>query len=152
MTAGELAVALNDEECAPVTIRAELSRLRGAVGHIELGSRPYRVLSRVDSDVSVLRELLATGRLRQAVAVYRGAILPQSTAPAVARLRDETHMHLRSSLLASDDADALLSFADTEHGRDDHDVWARTLQVLPARSPRRAQVVAQLNRLAAELA
>jgi hypothetical protein len=150
-TAGELAVALSDEESASVTVRAELSRLRGTVGQVELGSRPYRVLTSVQTDVSVLRELLAAGRWRQAVAIYRGPVLPTSTAPAVARLRDEVHMHLRSCLLACADADALLSFADTGHGSDDHDIWARTLDVLPSSSPRRAQVVAHLARLDAEL-
>lgn len=152
LTAAELAVALSEDETAQVTIRAELSRLRGAVGAIEVTSRPYRVLTQVDTDVSTLRELLHDGRLRQAVAAYRGTVLPASSAPGVRRLRDELHMYLRSCLLVCDDADALLSFADTDHGRDDYEIWARTLAVLPPTSPRRAQVVAQLARLDAELA
>ncbi|KQX71783.1 MULTISPECIES: GAF domain-containing protein [Aeromicrobium] len=152
LTAAELAVALSDEETAPVTVRAELSRLRGVLGAIELRSRPYRVRADVDTDVARLRHLLGDGLLRQAVALYRGTVLPTSTAPAVARLRDELHLHLRSCLLASDDADALLSFADTQHGRDDHEVWSRIMAVLPLGSPREAQVLAQLERLDADLA
>ncbi len=98
-----------------------------------------------------VREHISADRLRQAVAIYRGPVLPQSTAPAVEDLRDDVHMSLRSALLACDDADALLSFADTAHGRDDYEIWQRTLDVLPTGSPRRAQVAAHAERLDREL-
>jgi len=150
-SAAELAVALNDDEQADVTVRAELSRLRSVLGPIELGSRPYRLTTQIDTDVTQVREHVRADRLRQAVAVYRGPILPASTAPAVEDLRDEVHMSLRSALLACDDADALLSFADTAHGRDDYEIWQRTLEVLPAGSPRDAQVAAHVERLDQEL-
>ncbi len=150
-SAAELAVALNDDEQAEVTVRAELSRLRGVLGPLELGSRPYRLTTRVDTDVVQVREHLRAGRLRQAVASYRGPVLPASGAPAVEQLRDEVHMGLRSALLACDDADALLSFADTAHGRDDYEIWDRVLQILPLGSPRHAQVTAHVARLDAEL-
>ena len=91
-------------------------------------------------------------RLRRAVARYRGPILPASTAPAVERLRDELHMHVRSCLLASDDADALLSFADTAHGRDDFEIWERALSILPPTSPRYTQVAAHVAQLDIDLA
>ncbi|MET0931330.1 MAG: GAF domain-containing protein, partial [Aeromicrobium sp.] len=125
MTTAELGVALSDDEQAQVTVRAELSRLRAVLGPIELASRPYRLSNVLETDVSRVRDDLAAGRLRRAVARYRGPVLPASTAPAVERLRDELHMHVRSCLLASDDADALLTFADTPHGRDDFEVWER---------------------------
>ncbi len=98
-----------------------------------------------------MREDLAAGRLRSAVAHYRGPVLPASTAPAVEQLRDELHMYVRSCLLAADDADALLSFADTAHGRDDFEIWERVLPILPPTSPRHAQVAAQVAKLDAEL-
>lgn len=152
MTTAELGVALSDDEQAPVTVRVELSRLRTVLGPIELGSRPYRLMSAVETDVARVRACLDAGRLRQAVALYRGPILPSSTAPAVERLREELHMHVRSCLLASDDADALLSFADTPHGRDDFEIWERVLAILPRTSPRHAQVAAHVAKLDAELA
>lgn len=151
-TGGALAVALSEDEQAEVTIRAELSRLRSVLGPIELQSRPYRLASQVETDVVVVREHLRHDRLRQAVAAYRGPVLPQSVAPAIETLRDELHMTLRSALLFSDDADALLSFADTAHGRDDLEIWERIQVVLPSHSPRSAQVAAQVERLDAELA
>ncbi len=151
MTTAELGVALSDEEQAPVTVRAELSRLRSVLGPLTLASRPYRLESSVETDVAGVRADLADGRLRRAVARYRGPVLPASTAPAVRRMRDELHMHVRSRLLASDDADALLSFADTAHGRDDLEVWERVLSILPPTSPRHAQVLAHVSVLDAEM-
>ncbi|MEJ7633690.1 GAF domain-containing protein [Aeromicrobium sp.] len=151
MTAAELAVALSEDEQAQVTIRAELSRLRSALGPIELASRPYRLGNAISTDVTRVRDDLTTGLLRNAVARYRGPILPASTAPAVERLRDEIHMYVRSCLLAADDADALLSFADTPHGRDDFEIWERILAILPPTSPRHAQVAAHVARLDLDL-
>ena len=152
LTAGELAVALSHEEHSPVTIRAELSRLRTLLGPVRLSSRPYAVLDRLVTDAAVVREHLVAGRLRQAVAAYSGPVLPTSTAPAVEQLRDELHMLLRSGLLAARDPDALLSFADTPHGRDDYEVWQAALGSLPPSSPRHAQVAGHLARLDADLA
>jgi transcriptional regulator of acetoin/glycerol metabolism len=151
LTTAELGVALSDDEQAQVTVRAELSRLRAVLGPVQLASRPYRLTTALETDVERVRDDLAAGRLRRAVARYRGPVLPASTAPAVERLRDELHMHVRSCLLASDDADALLSFADTVHGRDDFAVWDRALSILPPSSPRHAQVVGHVRRLDAEL-
>jgi transcriptional regulator of acetoin/glycerol metabolism len=151
MTSAELGVALSDDEQAQVTVRAELSRLRSLLGPLELASRPYRLASTVESDVSLVRADLADGQLRRAVARYRGPVLPASRAPAVERLRDELHMHVRSRLLVSGDADALLSFADTAHGRDDFEVWDRVLSILPSTSPRHAQVAAHVEQLDREL-
>lgn len=151
MTTGDLAVALSDDEQASVTIRAELSRLRGLLGPIELASRPYRLTNAVDTDVARVRDALKAGEVRRAVTAYKGPILPTSTAPAIEQMRDELHMHLRSSLLAQHDADAFLSFADTAHGRDDYEIWQAALAVLPATSPRYAQVAAHCAKLDAEL-
>ncbi|WP_332662336.1 GAF domain-containing protein [Aeromicrobium sp.] len=151
MTTAELAVALSDDEQALVTIRAELSRLRTVLGPIELDSRPYRLRNEIATDIDRVREDLAAGRVRSAVAHYLGPILPASTAPAVEQLRDEIHMYVRSCLLAAGDADALLSFADTAHGRDDFEIWERVLTILPPTSPRHAQVAANVARLDAEL-
>jgi hypothetical protein len=151
LTAGELGVALNDDDQPSVTVRAEMSRLRNALGPLELASRPYRLVRPIQTDVTDVRDHVAAGRLRAAVAAYRGPILPMSTAPAIVELRNSLHLGLRSALLASADADALLSFADTDYGRDDFEVWRRALHVLPASSPRFEQVAAHAERLEAEL-
>jgi len=152
LTSAELAVGLSEDEQAEVTIRAEISRLRSVLGPLELASRPYRLRDAVQSDVGVVRDHLAAGRLRNAVATYRGPVLPASTAPAIEQLRHDLHMQVRSALLASTDADALLSFADTDHGRDDFEIWEHALHVLPITSPRYVQVAAHAERLEAESA
>jgi hypothetical protein len=151
LTAGDLAVALSEEEHSRVTIRAELSRLRTLLGPVRLGSRPYRVESGLGTDVATVRTHLAAGHVRRAVADYPGPVLPASTAPAVQELREELHMLLRSALLSQGDPDALLSFADTPHGREDYEVWRAALDVLPGSSPRYTQVAAHVERLDATL-
>jgi hypothetical protein len=150
LTSAEIAIGLSEDEQAHVTIRAEVSRLRSVIGPLELASRPYRLLNAVQTDVVQVRDHLAAGRLRQAVATYRGPVLPESSAPAIEQLRDNLHMRVRSALLAGTDADALLSFADTGHGRDDFEIWERALHVLPVSSPRYAEVAANVERLEAE--
>jgi transcriptional regulator of acetoin/glycerol metabolism len=151
LTTSELGVALSDDDQASVTVRAELSRLRSVLGPIQLASRPYRLQTPVDTDIAGVRADLAAGRWRRAVSRYRGPVLPASVAPAVERLRAELHMQVRSCLLVCDDADALLSFADTAHGRDDYGVWQRVLAILPASSPRYAQVMDHVEHLDDEL-
>lgn len=152
LSAAELALELSEDDHALVTIRAELSRLRGLLGSVQLASRPYRLVTEVRADVDRVVDLLDAGKLRGAVDAYRGPILPPSTAPGVERLRDDLHQRVRSALLSASDADALLAFADTAHGRDDLQIWTRTLEVVPRTSPRRAQVEARVAQLDAELA
>lgn len=152
LTTAELAVALSEAEHSPVTIRAELSRLRSLLGPLRLTSRPYRLQDALATDLTAVRRHLQGGRVRRAVAAYPGPVLPTSAAPAVVELRDELHLTLRSALLAENDADALLSFADTPHGVDDYELWSAVLTALPATSPRRAQVVGHLSHLDRTLA
>lgn len=145
-SSAELAVALSDSDQAMVTIRAELSRLRAQLGPVPLQSRPYR-LPRLSSDVDDLRADLRAGRLRAAVARYRGPVLPTSRAPGVEQLRDDVHRQLRGRLIAGNDPDALLAFADTPYGRDDFEVWSRVLAVLPPSSSRVPEVTDRLLQL-----
>ena len=150
LSSAELGIALSDDDQALVTIRAELSRLRAQLGPVPLESRPYR-LPRLTSDVDDLRADLRQGRLRAAVARYRGPVLPSSTAPGVERIRDDLHRQLRGRLLAGSDPDALLAFADTPYGRDDLDIWSRVLAVLPPSSSRLPEVTEHLVELELDL-
>ena len=147
MSADQLAEALHEREPAPVTVRAEVSRLRTTLGTVRLGSRPYRLLDRVTTDAARVRALVDSGRPHAALDAYRGPVLPESESPEVARLRDDLHARLRSLLLAEGDADALLRFADTDHSRLDLELWQAGLLALPAGSPRRAHVTAHVATL-----
>jgi hypothetical protein len=151
-TANELAVALSEQEHSPVTIRAELTRLRAALGPIGLRSRPYAIATPVALDIRDVRAELDRGDVRRAVARYRGPILPLSESPAIGQLRVDLHQALRSRLIAAGDADALLAFADTAHGHDDFEIWRAAYAALPATSPRRTEVEAHLAGLDAALA
>ena len=146
LTGPELAVRLSEDDQSLVTVRAELSRLRVQLAPVAVASKPYR-LPRVGSDVAGVLSDLDEGRLRSAVARYTGPVLPSSRAPGVIEVRADLHRRLRARLLGSGDPDALLAFADTSFGRDDHPVWARALATLPPSSPRRPEVVHHLRAL-----
>ncbi|MCW3157849.1 GAF domain-containing protein [Micropruina sonneratiae] len=146
LSSAELAVELSDDDLAPVTVRAELSRLRLALGPLELSSKPYRLPPLVTDLGDVWAELEA-GRLSAAVARYRGPVLPASHAPGVVRLRDDLHRGVRGRLLAGGDPDALLAFADTPFGRDDLAVWSLAAATMPPSSPRRPEVHQHLHAL-----
>jgi len=85
-----LSVALRDEDLAPVTLRAELSRLRALLAShgLELAARPYRLDPRLRLDVDELGDLIRAGDLGGAVDRYRGDLLPASDAPGVRQLRE----------------------------------------------------------------
>jgi hypothetical protein len=137
---------------AGVTVRAELCRLRPLLGPAALDSRPYRLAEPLSSDAGAVHEALARGEVGGAVDLYRGPVLPSSDAPGVVRLRRRLHDELREALFASRDPDALLRFADTDHGRLDWQVWHAAAALLPATSSRGDQVRAHLAYLDAELA
>ena len=150
LSATELAVRLSEREHADVTIRAELSRLRGLLAPLTMRSRPYRVQG-LTVDAEAVREAARRGEVRAAVAAYRGPALPHSDAPGVVAWREELHHELRHTLLASRDPDALLTFADTDHGRLDLELWTAALRALPPGSPRLAQVRAHVELLGRDL-
>jgi len=151
MSAEELAVGLNERESARVTVRAEVSRLRSLLGSIRLESRPYRLVDPLDSDAGTVQTHLTSGRHERAADLYKGPVLPQSEAPGVTRIRGDLHERMRAALITTATPDALLRFADTDHGRLDLEVWHAALAALPRSSPRRGQVIAHVRWLESEL-
>lgn len=150
-TAEQLALALYPGEAAPVTVRAELSRLRALVPELALRSRPYRLGRPVTTDLAEARALLARGAPARALAMALGPVLPRSEAPAVVELRDEFAMSLRTGVLGTGDPALLLRYTRSELGAEDADALRTCLAVLPLGSPHRTQVAARLARLDAEL-
>lgn len=148
LTGDELLCALyEDESVTPVTLRAELTRLRHAIGPELLRSRPYRLAVSVESDVDAVERRLGTGAVTAAAAAYAGPLLPGSQAPAVARLRRRLADQLRAALIARRDPDLLSDWAHAPWGEDDLAVW-RALAQVRATPP----VLARLDDLNAELA
>jgi transcriptional regulator of acetoin/glycerol metabolism len=146
-TATQLAAECHRGEAAAVTVRAELSRLRRLVGAELVGSRPYRLLSRVDTDLDQVRRLLARGSVGAALECYSGAVLPGSVAPGVAVARERVAALLRQAVLRSRRPELLLRYGRLPEARDDVAVWQACLDWLPASSPRRAAAAAHLLRL-----
>ena len=93
--------------------------------------------------------LLDRGAHRVALSAYRGPVLPDSTAPGVEEFRESVRQALREALLTEASVDVLLAYADTADGQDDAEVLRLALEMLPARSPRRAGLVARLEKLEA---
>jgi hypothetical protein len=143
----KMSALLSERESRPVTIRAEMSRLRQRVPEGFFTSRPYRINVDLASDVEDVRSRLRRGALSRALAVYPGPVLPSSTAPGIVELREDLRAELRRALLETSRVDLLLAYAQTPDGRDDNELWERCLVLLPPRSSRRTTVAARLQRL-----
>jgi hypothetical protein len=146
-SAVQLAAECHPGEAAEVTVRAELSRLRRLVGADLVGSRPYRLLARIDTDLDQVRRLLARGLVGEALERYPGAVLPNSRAPGVAVARERVGALLRQAVLHSRRPELLVRYAQLPEARDDVSVWQTCLEWLPPSSPRRAAAAAHLLRL-----
>lgn len=152
--AERLAALVYESDASPVTLRAEIVRLRRvlqAAGEPALESRPYRLGREVDLDAASVARLLGQGALKRAAERYAGPVLPASTAPGIVELRDELASRLRESMLSDASPEVLAAYAERDECRYDAEVWRALLEVLPPRSPRRASVVAHLERIEAAL-
>lgn len=147
---GELLAALYEEGAVtPVTLRAELSRLRGLLGPELLPSRPYRLAAPVDADFETVARRLTSGAVTAAVGGYTGPLLPGSCAPGVVRLRRRLADQLRAALIARGDVQLLDDWARSPWGEDDLEVWQALAGAVPAGS--RPPVQARVRALDAEL-
>lgn len=145
LAADELAVLLDEDELDAVTVRAEMSRLRKVFGADRLGSRPYRLLAPLESDVGDVRSLLDRGELESALHLYTGPVLPGSDAPGIEDVREELRMRVQATVLRGGDARLLASWTSSIHGRHDRDAWVAYLSTLDRGSPLHAQVEAHLR-------
>ncbi len=136
------------------TIRAEVSRLKTVLDRAGLGlridSRPYRLSGSLDTDIARVRGFLGRGAHRVALAKYVGPVLPESLAPGIEMLRRETHLHLREALMQDASVDVLLDYANLGEVRLDLEVWRACLGLLPAKSPRRTEVMLHIEALESE--
>ncbi len=146
LTAEQCSFHLYGDEGNPVTLRAEIHRLRAQLGAIVL-AKPYRLGCDVDADFISVRRLLAAGNVVDAGRLYPGPLLPRSESPLLREVRDELAAQLRRHLLDRGSADGLWSFAETESGRDDLEVLTRLVEVLPPGDPRRVTASLREKRL-----
>ena len=133
LSGGALAGLLAEGRLDAVSVRAEMSRLRRALGPDVIGSRPYRLAPGVvETDADRVVAMLDVD-VDAAVAAYPGPLLPTSFAPGVADLREELHARVRAAALGAGSVRALRAWT-AGPGREDPDAW-RTLGSLPDLSP-----------------
>ncbi|GAA2851329.1 GAF domain-containing protein [Streptosporangium fragile] len=151
LTADQLAAYLYGDAGNPVTVRAEMHRLRALLGGV-VEAKPYRLTAAVEADFVTARNLLGTGRVADVLDEYRGALLPLSDAPAVRDEREELTAAVRRTVIDRGDAAAVLRWTELDEGREDLEALSRLLRLLPPADPRRAAVVARYDRLCAQAA
>ncbi len=143
-SAEQLAAECHAAGTAAVTVRAELSRLRRLVGVDVVGSRPYRLLVPLRTDLDRVRGLLDRGAVAAALDRYPGPVLPRSAAPGVVAARRRVAAALRAAVLHGRRPELLLRLTALPEVREDAAVWQACLEALPAGSPRRAGIAAHL--------
>ena len=155
LSAEELSVLLYPGDGSTMTLRAEMVRLRKVLQQLNPAavpeSRPYKLTMDLVPDSGQVLNCLQRGAHRIALEIYRGALLPKSEAPGIIELRDRVSSLMREAVLTDGSAETLLKYAELPEARDDVGVRRAALKLLPARSPKRAAVVADLERLEAEL-
>ncbi len=147
VSGGRLAVQLSEEETPLVNLRVEMSRLRALLGPEVLGSRPYELRRPVRSDFLDLRDLLAAGRVAEAVAAYAGPLLPWSDAPVIVEFREVLEQQLRGAVVDGGDPVLLRRWVDAPWGADDAQAWRALADSLPGGSSQRAAAAGRASAL-----
>ncbi|MEQ0560502.1 GAF domain-containing protein [Amycolatopsis sp. NEAU-NG30] len=148
LSAERLALQLYGETGNPVTVRAEIHRLRSQLGASVVQTRPYRLAADVDADFLRARTALRGGAPAEVLRAFRGPLLPESEAPAIREERETLTAQVRQVALHSGDPAVLWAFWETSCGVDDLAVLDALERTLPAADPRRAAVAAHRTRLA----
>jgi GAF domain len=144
--AERLALALYGEFGKPVTARAELSRLRRALPGA-IAANPYRLAVEFCDDLAAVAELLAVGRIGEALDRYAGPLLPASEVPLVVEARQRLDDELREAILASGSADLLWGWLANPSGEDDVEACRALVGRLGGEDPRRPAAISRLRRL-----
>ena len=142
LTGEQLLLKVYGESGKLGTLKTAISRLRELV---PIASQPYRIDEPVSSDLTLLQSQLLKGDLDSAVDLYRGPLLPESSAPGVIDLREHLEESLRQAAMASPSVTAAFQLAETI--ADDLELWENARAKLPAGDPRHAVSVANVLRL-----
>jgi hypothetical protein len=142
----ELGTQLHGVDWSPVTVRAEMSRLRRVLGPA-LASNPYRLDAGIRADFADVERLLEQGAIVGAVKRYAGPLLPTSEVSAIAESRERLEAEVRSCVLASGDAGALYAWAGSARGRHDLQAHRRLLELLDGADTRRELIARRIDAL-----
>ncbi|TMS00441.1 helix-turn-helix domain-containing protein [Nonomuraea basaltis] len=142
LTAEQLSFHLYGDAGNPVTIRAEIHRLRAQLGNA-IAAKPYRLACPIEADFLAVRRHLTAADPAALARAYTGPLLPRSESPEIRRARDELEAQVRACLLRHGSPEHLWAYAQTTNGRDDYEVLER-LAALPATDSRSAAARARL--------
>ncbi|KNY04808.1 GAF domain-containing protein [Microbacterium sp. GCS4] len=151
LSAERLSELVYGADASPDTLRPEMVRLRKVLEKhapsLVPESRPYRLAVPLETDAHDVLSLLDRGAHRVALTAYRGPVLPESTSPGVEEFRETVRAALREVMLSEASLDVLLAYAEIPEGQADAEALRLALEMLPARSPRRAGLVTRIERL-----
>jgi hypothetical protein len=151
MTSEQLALALYGERGKAVTIRAQVHRVREALGARSVETHPYRLNVPVQADWLEVGRLVAAGQPREALRAYRGPLLPASDAPEIVEARALLEESLRRSILTTADPELLSRWLAHPSGADDLSAARALVAALPCGDPRRAAATATAAAIARRL-
>lgn len=126
----KLSLLLQGDDGNMSTLKANVSRMRKDV---PVSSRPYQIELPFTADFVEMDRALREGRVREALELYHGPLLPESDAPFVVELRDYLEETLRQAALTSGDVEVLLSLA--RKLGDDLELWEATSRKLSQNDP-----------------
>lgn len=137
------------DAAAEGTVRAEMVRLRKVLASSpgrSLISRPYRLQWELQTTIGRLWSALESGDIETALQLYSPGMLERSQAPGILALRYRTEAALRELVMDRGSAQQLLNL-----GRQlaDSNLLRAALRELPASSPARSLIVAEIQGLEA---
>jgi tetratricopeptide (TPR) repeat protein len=140
----QLAVALYGDGADKAKAKMNLYALKKQVS---IEGYPYRLGLSVWADFLEVPRLVREGKLREAIGLAKGPLLPDSEAPPLVEQRDYLNELLRQAALQDEDLEARLVLA--ERAQDDLEMWEASLSVMPSHDPRRLSAAAKAGTLVA---
>jgi hypothetical protein len=123
-------------------LKANLSKMRRV---FPVSQHPYRLLLTYTTDIAQIQDLLAHGKVAEALRLYKGSVLTYSSAPFIRHIDEVLAETIRQATLQSQDSEALFSLL--EHHEDDLELLETLSGVMKHGDPRGAVVEARLKQL-----
>ncbi|MDN5747180.1 MAG: GAF domain-containing protein [Pseudonocardia sp.] len=138
LTAEELAIEMHGDDGKPMTVRAEVHRLRVQVGTDVVRAQPYRLHASVRADFLDVDRALREGRIPDAVRAHHTPLLSRSECPGIRQERERLLATLRRAVLDRGDVEEQWRMADSPSGLHDAELVERLLLAVPRADPRHA--------------
>jgi tetratricopeptide (TPR) repeat protein len=123
-------------------LKANLSKMRRV---FPISQHPYRLTLTYTTDIAQIQNLLAYGKVSEALKLYKGSVLPYSDAPFLRHIDEVLAETIRQATLQSQDSEALFSLL--EYYEDDLELLETLSGVIKNSDPRSATVGARLKQL-----